>query len=131
MNTRVLPQLLLISAAVARFPVASPTRARRCLTKLRGGEVEWSSYGRPAYRPMSGTAARAKTPFRSPFDQESDTMSDAEKVFVVQQFSQQVIRKRFLKRVYAILAVQLAATAGMMMTVRATPALLYAIIRSQ
>lgn len=58
-------------------------------------------------------------------------MSDAERIYVVQQFSQQAVRKRFLKKVYGILAVQLAATAGLAVSIRSTPALLRLIFRLQ
>ena len=47
-------------------------------------------------------------------------MSDAERVYVVQQFRQRTVQKAFLKRVYAILSVQLAATMGLALALALT-----------
>lgn len=109
--------------------LGSAAAAASSASRLRGGVSQYDYSSRPSIRrsyPSQGVA-----PARSPLDVAAPEMSDAERVYVVQQFSQQQIRKRFLKRVYAILAVQLAATAGLTLTIRSTPALLMAVVKLQ
>lgn len=115
---RLFAGLILISAQTAAFE-----RPRRCITTLRGGAT--SRYYGSSYRNSYPVVRSSPLPTQEP------EMSDAERVYVQQQFSQQIVRKRFLKRVYAILAVQLAATAGLALTIRATPMLLQLLVRGQ
>tara|TARA_B110001452_G_scaffold71109_1_gene57394 strand:- start:119 stop:1006 length:888 start_codon:yes stop_codon:yes gene_type:complete len=121
---------LLLCAATASASSLAAERERPLL-RCRGGNTQWSSSG--GYRAYPSSVRRQASPAvpRSPFAEPEDKMSDAERVYVVQQFSQQVVRKRFLKRVYGILAVQLAATAGLAVSIRATPALLHLLLRLQ
>jgi len=57
-------------------------------------------------------------------------MSDAERVYVLQQFARPAVRLAFLKRVYSIVAVQLLATAGIIGVIRSQPALFMALVRN-
>ena len=69
---------------------------------------------------------RQSTPTAEP---QSD-MSDAERVYVLQQFARPAVRMAFLKRVYSIVAVQLLATAGIIGVIRSQPALFMALVRN-
>jgi FtsH-binding integral membrane protein len=94
------------------------------LTALRGGYSSFERGRSGSFRPQS-------TPFMSG-DLDNDKMSDAERVFVVEQFkSQPEIRKQFVKRVYAILAAQLTATTGLAISIRANPALFMMLFKAQ
>jgi FtsH-binding integral membrane protein len=58
-----------------------------------------------------------------------DMMSDAERVYVLQQFAQPAIRLTFLRKVYSIVAVQLAVTAAIVAALRMHPAFLHTVVR--
>lgn len=133
MSRATLVFLLFCAASAASASASSlATQRERPLLRCRGGNTQWSSSG--GYRAYPSSVRRqvsAPAAPRSPFAEPEDKMSDAERVYVVQQFSQQAVRKKFLKRVYGILAVQLAATAGLAVSIRATPALLHMLLRLQ
>ena len=105
--------LLLVVASVAAF---KPECSKPTLLTLRGGGIDNgggnAAYRRPGhtYRAQGSAPAQGGTSFLSDLSNEQDQMSDAERVYVVQQFSQQTVQKAFLKRVYAILSAQLAVT---------------------
>lgn len=85
---------------------------------LRGGIVHGSgSFGG---RPLGGR--------RDLIPIDSKPMSDAERVYVEQQFSRPEVRVAFVRKVYSIVAVQLACTAALMAALRLSPALLRAIL---
>ena len=91
--------LLLVVASVAAF---KPECSKPTLLTLRGGGID-NGGGNAAYR-RPGHTYRAQgavtTPFLGDLSNEQEQMSDAERVYVVQQFSQQTVQKAFLKRVY-------------------------------
>lgn len=94
--------------------------SRTNLVTLRGG---------------SGYASSSRQLIRSaqysPVDEtRSFEMSDAERVYVVQAFAISEVRKRFLRQVLSIVAIQLAATAGVIAAVRALPELLLFLARA-
>ena len=126
--------LLLLVASVAAF---KPECSKPTLLTLRGGGIDNgggnAAYRRPGhtYRAQGSAPAQGGTSFLSDLSNEQDQMSDAERVYVVQQFSQQTVQKAFLKRVYAILSVQLAATMGLAITIRGNRPLLIMLIRQQ
>uniref|UniRef100_A0A7S2N0T8 Uncharacterized protein n=1 Tax=Haptolina brevifila TaxID=156173 RepID=A0A7S2N0T8_9EUKA len=120
----------LVSAAAA----ASHGRLRASLScppllKLRGGAVT-TSYGRPISSYSQYSREMAVPVERQPVQVEQpESMSDAERVFVLQQFSRQAVRKAFIKRVYAIVATQLAATAGVVALLRSAPHVPFLLLR--
>jgi hypothetical protein len=120
--------LLVGSAAAIKPECGKPT-----LLTLRGGVIDNNgAYRRPGYtyRPQGPAPAQGGS-FLSDLSNEQEQMSDAERVYVVQQFRERSVQKAFLKRVYAILSVQLAATMGLAITIRANRALLLLLLRQQ
>ena len=121
--------VLLVGSVVAIKPECGKPR----LLTLRGGVIDNNgAYRRPgyAYRPQGPAPAQGGS-FLSDLSNEQEQMSDTERVYVVQQFRQRSVQKAFLKRVYAILSVQLAATMGLAITIRANRALLLLLLRQQ
>lgn len=96
---------------------------RPVLSLLRGGVIRGSgSYpGVPVVEPVS--------PMGKVSAVESTEMSSAERVYVVQQFQRQEVRKSFIKKVYLIVALQLAATAGVIASLRMSPHIVIALLR--
>ena len=128
MSSRPLLVLLVGSVVAIKPECGKPT-----LLTLRGGVIDNNgAYRRPgyAYRPQGPAPAQGGS-FLSDLSNEQEQMSDAERVYVVQQFRQRSVQKAFLKRVYAILSVQLAATMGLAITIRANRALLLLLLRQQ
>ena len=95
--------LLLLLASVAAF---KPECSKPTLLTLRGGGIDNgggnAAYRRPGhtYRAQGTGTGAVTTPFLGDLSNEQEQMSDAERVYVVQQFSQQTVQKAFLKRVY-------------------------------
>ena len=118
--------LLLVACAAAFVPECSKPK----LLTLRGGGSDISNaYRRPGQTyPSQGTTTT--TPFLSSLSNEEE-QSDAERVYLVQQFGQQQVRKEFLKRVYGILSAQLAVTMGLAITIRGNRPLLLLLLRQQ
>lgn len=86
------------------------------LPRLRGGATTLGfARTRPAPRSLIPTV--------------QDEMSDAERVFVVQQFARAAVRKAFLKKVFIIVALQCAATGGLIALVRLLPMLFFSLRR--
>ena len=128
MSSRPLLVLLVGSVVAIKPECGKPT-----LLTLRGGVIDNNgAYRRPGYtyRPQGPAPAQGGS-FLSDLSNEQEQMSDAERVYVVQQFRQRSVQKAFLKRVYAILSVQLAATMGLAITIRANRALLLLLLRQQ
>ena len=129
--------LLLLLLGVASVAAFKPECSKPTLLTLRGGGIDNgggnAAYRRPGhtYRAQGSAPAQGGTSFLSDLSNEQDQMSDAERVYVVQQFSQQTVQKAFLKRVYAILSAQLAATMGLAITIRGNRPLLIMLIRQQ
>ena len=110
--------VLLVGSVVAIKPECGKPR----LLTLRGGVIDNNgAYRRPgyAYRPQGPAPAQGGS-FLSDLSNEQEQMSDAERVYVVQQFRHRTVQKAFLKRVYAILSVQLAATMGLALALALT-----------
>ena len=121
--------LLLLASVLLAFAFGfKPECSKPNLLTLRGGvsDISNAAYRRPGhtYRPQG------PSPFLGDLSNEPP-MSDAERVYVVQQFSQQQVRKNFLKRVYAILSAQLAVTAGLAVTIRGNRPLLLLLVKQQ
>ena len=100
-TVRVVGLLILacFGAATARQPPLTPG------SRLRGGAS--SRYARPTLL------------------QPSDGLSEAERVYVVQQFSRPAVRTAFLARVYSTVMLQVVATGAIMAAIRRSPALAY------
>jgi FtsH-binding integral membrane protein len=99
--------LLLAGLAAASAHQAPLPRLRRqpftAVERLRGG---------------------ASTRFSSPsFAQPSDGMSEAERVYVAQQFARPAVRTGFIARVYSVVMLQVLATAAIMAALRRAPVL--------
>ena len=58
----------------------------------------------------------------------ADNMSDAERVYVLQQFERPAVRLAFLRKVYSTVFVQLSITAAIIAALRANPQFLYALV---
>ena len=91
--------LLLLVGSLAAF---KPECSKPTLLTLRGGVIDNGAYRRPGhtYRAQGTAPAQGSASFLSDLSNEQEQMSDAERVYVVQQFSQQTVQKAFLKRVY-------------------------------
>jgi hypothetical protein len=111
--------VLLCSAAAHAWH--APLSARRAsphapppLLALRGGAA--STYPLPLrYSYESGVARPTQAPpprVEPTVEEPSDAMSDAERVYVLQQFEKPAIRLAFLRRVYALVSAQLVLTAA-------------------
>ena len=105
--------------------ISSPPIA--ALQRLRGGGTAYQQ--QPSYRRYYPAPEPRDTSRQPPALQDGE-MSDAERVFVVQQFARQEVRARFLRRVFLIVALQVALTAAVMALVRSTPQLLYTLARA-
>ena len=123
------PLLVLLLGSVVAI---KPESGKPTLLTLRGGVIDNNgAYRRPGYTYRPQGPAPTQGSFLSDLSNEQEQMSDAERVYVVQQFRQHSVQKAFLKRVYAILSVQLAATMALAITIRANRALLLLLLRQQ
>jgi len=112
--------------STSRLPHEKDCR-RKPILQLRGGA--YSTPSRARYISDTGEIWKPK-PARSEKKQFGQReMSDAERVYVVEQFVRPELRKRFLARVYGIVSVQVALVAAMISLVRSTPVLTYHLFR--
>lgn len=100
---------------------ASVNHVRPAL-RLRGGAVR--TFG--AY--TSGQQMAPAVPQQAPAGERDRAMSDAERIFVLQQFERQEVRKAFLQKVYGILFAQVTATGLVMALLRASPGAALAVL---
>ena len=126
-------RLALLAALLAASADGVRAAAARPLLSLRGGAVVYSqprsrySYGLPGE--TSPVMTRQRDAVEPTLDASGKVMSEAERVHVVQQFQRPAVRLAFLRRVYAIVAVQVAATAAILAMTRMHPQLLIALVR--
>lgn len=96
MRSLLLLLVLLLVASVAAF---KPECSKPTLLTLRGGGIDNgggnAAYRRPGhtYRAQGTGTGAVTTPFLGDLSNEQEQMSDAERVYVVQQFSQQTVQK--------------------------------------
>ena len=122
-----MPRLVLALAHLAAAAAAAAVGAAPRALLLRGGVVSYRNGYSPSIRQRGITRRSGSLPGFGAVDDES--MSDAERVYVLQQFSQREKRMDFLGRVYTLVALQCILTAAVMSLVRSTPALLYRLYR--
>lgn len=116
---------------------AHTSTGRAPLLALRGGARTSYSNSRPiissSWENGAGSELQQEQPRQEqrllPASQSNNDMSGAERVYVLQQFAQPAVRLTFLRKVYSIVAVQLAFTAAIVAALRTHPAFLYAVVR--
>lgn len=118
-------RLLLLVAGAAAFDRSKPALA------LRGGVVysqpRYGQYQTERYGPASWQTQPNQSADEAKVDSSGEAMSDAELIHVKQQFQRPAVRLAFLRKVYGIVAVQLAMTTGIVALLRANPQILIAL----
>jgi hypothetical protein len=131
MRSSVLQVLLLHTLTT---PAAALTPPQKPLLALRGGAVVYNparrrtyesvgSWGQQQQHPISGSTRGGDEAVEDP------EMSDAERVYVLQQFERPAVRLAFLRKVYTIVAFQMATTAAIVAFLRTNPALMIGLAR--
>lgn len=125
MNSRPLALLLSVAAAAADRSSSRP------LLLVRGGAS--SSYPGAGYvPPQRSYPGGGYVPVQQQPQQQqpAGTMSDAERVYVAQQFARPAVRRQFLARVYSTVLVQVLLLAAIMAALRGAPAVAYRLMPS-
>jgi len=125
MNSRPLALLLSVAAAAADRSSSRP------LLLVRGGAS--SSYPGAGYvPPQRSYPGGGYVPVQQQPQQQqpAGTMSDAERVYVAQQFAMPAVRRQFLARVYSTVLVQVLLLAAIMAALRGAPAVAYRLMPS-
>ena len=99
--------------------------SRPHLAVLRGGDARFGGTPVRRYQFESGRPVveySQQRPASTSILPEEPSMSDAERVYVLQQFERPAVRKAFLQRVYSTVSVQLLLTAAVVALLRGSPA---------
>jgi len=112
-------------------PCSLDAGRHRPVLLLRGGA---SAYGTPVRRYQYESGRPFEPPAVQPQQSRSlipqePAMSDAERVYVAQQFQRQAVRKDFLKRVYSTVAGQLMLTCAVVALLRGSPGVVFELLR--
>ena len=123
----------LLLAAFVGAAAAHGAARRPALLALRGGASS-TTYPTPVrYNYESGSYSSYRpqpvSPAPKPFVEEPADMSDAERVYVLQQFEKPAVRLAFLRKVYGVVFGQLLLTAAIVYALRTVPGLLPSVVR--
>ncbi len=128
-------RIALLLALLSPQRCAAAPYGRPCL-RLRGGIVRGQGYPySPQWQPREATVEpRAPEMQRRPSTEAATVdgrpeMSEAERVYVVQQFERPEIQKKFLTRVFSIVFAQVLVTGLVMAGLRASPMVVFSIVR--
>lgn len=121
MAARLVSVIALIGGATASVDVARGGALP--VLRFRGGASTYPAPVRYNYESM-----RVTTPQPQPIVEEP-TMSDAERVYVTQQFEKPQVRLAFLRKVYSLVFSQLVLTAAIIYALRTVPGLLPGIMQ--